>query len=94
MSGDTYIEQFYPIKCRGRNVKGEVVLAQPVDVKVKIYKSPGCDTISSLVDCPHVFGPHSDSCGASYAEAVKEQECVGCPYSFDIPFATEKHRDS
>jgi len=78
-----YIEQGYPVFCYGRDPEGNTVLADPIFVMVKIYKSPGSNSISSLVECPCVGGPHNGTCKAS----GKNADCV---YGFDIPYSLEK----
>jgi len=84
-----YIEQEYPVFCHGRNPEGRTVLSvlsDPIFVMVKIYKNPGSNSISSLVECPCIGGPHNGTCKASGID-------TNCIYSFDIPYALEKKRD-
>ena len=85
-----YVEQTFPIQCKGRNSGGSEVLEKPVEVKVKIHKSPGSNDISSIVECPYNTGGHGQRCDASHPKVDKINEGVGCPYSFDIPYALEK----
>lgn len=89
MALDSYVQQSYPIACKGRNKKGGEVLMVPVEVDVKIHKSPGSDVIISHVDCPYNVGGHGQRCRASHPEVDTVEEEVRCPYSFDIPYALE-----
>ena len=81
---EEHIEQTYPIHCKGRNSKGEEVLTKPLEVNVRIDKSPGSNTISSTVDCKYNTGSHGERCKASHP---KVGEGASCPYSFDTPYA-------
>ncbi len=88
-----YQVQTYNIQCRGRDSAGKEVLQNPVDVSVKISKSPDSNDISSMVECPHNTGGHGQRCKASHPPGVdKVGEGVGCPYSFDVPYALEIKR--
>ncbi len=92
---DKYVQQVFPIECMGRDINGNEVLAEPVEVKVRIYKFLGNNTISSEVECPYNTGGHRQRCKASHPKIDKillVGEGVGCPYSFDIPYALEKKR--
>lgn len=80
---ENYVEQDYPVFCYGRNPEGNTALVEPVFVMVNIHKSPGCNSISSLVKCPYIGGPHNGTCKASGKD-------VSCVYGFDIPYALEK----
>lgn len=86
-----YLEQIFPIKCRGRDFQEKEVLVSPIDVKVTIYQKPGSNIISSLVDCQYNAGSHGQLCNAS-SLVNKTKEKVNCPYSFDLPHALEKYR--
>lgn len=91
MSVDKYVEQNFPVECKGRDDEGNEVLDKPVAVNVKVYKSPGSSRISSLVECPYNTGGHGQRCKASHPPGVdKVGQGVICPYSFDIPYALEK----
>src|SRR3989344_7912872 len=90
MELNQYIEQTFPIQCKGRDSLGSEVFQEPVDVKVKIHKSPGSNMISSNVECPYNTGGHGQRCKASHPEIDKVGEGVGCPYSFDVPYALER----
>lgn len=92
MTIDKYVTQNYSIKCKGRDRFGNEILGTPVDVTVKIHKSPGSNTLSSLVDCIYNTGGHGQRCKASHPDVDKVDEGVGCPYSFDIPYALEVKR--
>jgi hypothetical protein len=87
------IEQKFPIKCVGRNFQGREALKDPIDVEVTISKIPDSDTIESLVKCPYNTGGHGQRCKASHPDVDKVGEGVGCPYSFDIPYALEIDKD-
>ncbi|MBS3107835.1 hypothetical protein J4468_02860 [Candidatus Woesearchaeota archaeon] len=89
MAIDEYVTQTYPIECKGRNEVGDEVLDTPVSVKVKIDKSMGSNMISSNVECPYNTGGHGQRCKASHPQVDKVGKGVGCPYSFDIPYALE-----
>ena len=93
MALDKYVEQEFPIICRGRDSKGKKVLETPVHVRVIISQFYGCvETISSTVDCIHNTGGHGQGCKASHPNIDKVDEDVGCPYSFDIPYALKKKK--
>ena len=85
MSIDQFVEQIFPVECRGRNPLGREVLAQPVEVKVRVYKSPGCNSITSAVDCPYNTGGHGQRCRASHPGVEKLGEGVFCAYIFAVP---------
>ncbi|MEK6854931.1 MAG: hypothetical protein AABX73_01795 [Nanoarchaeota archaeon] len=87
-----YVKQTFPIQCKGRDANGLEVLTEPVNVNVKIHKSPGSNTISSNVECPYNTGGHGQRCKASHPDVDKVGEGVGCPYSFDIPYALEREQ--
>jgi len=54
---EDYVEQIFPIQCRGRDEQGKEVLKEPIDVKVKIYKSPGISMIcSDVLSCQYNTG--------------------------------------
>ena len=89
MTIDKYVTQNYPIQCKGRNESGDEVLDVPVDVGVKVSKSPRSNTISIDVTCPYNAGGHGQRCKASHPEVDKLGKGVGCPYSLDIPYALE-----
>ncbi len=89
MAIDEYVTQTYPIGCKGRNEVGDEVLDTPVSVNIEIHKGPGSNMISSNVECPYNTGGHGQRCKASHPQVDKIGEGVGCPYSFDIPYALE-----
>lgn len=88
MTLEKYVEQVYPIECNGRNARGEHALCVPVNVRVKIYKSPDSNMISSIVECKYNKGSHGEEC--SVTKLSKEK--VNCPYSFDLPYALEMRK--
>ncbi len=89
MTVDQYVTQDYPIECKGRDANMQEVLDEALEVTVHIHKSPGSSMISSNVDCPYNVGGHGDRCKASHPDVHKIGRGVGCPYSFDIPYALE-----
>lgn len=89
MRVEEFVEQKFPIECKGRDNLGNDVLEKPVEVTVHIHKSPGSNTISSEVKCRYNTGSHGQRCKASHPEVDKVGEGIGCPYSFDIPYALE-----
>lgn len=72
------------VKCSGRNLVGEPVLDEPIDVQVTLYKSGG-DCCCS-VECPHNTGGHGQRCMASHPWTEKEGDGVLCPFAFDYPY--------
>lgn len=90
MSREARIEQVFPIQCKGRDSMGNEVLAQAVDVRVTISQYKGDQKmISSVVECIYNTGGHGQRCKASHPDQDKAGQGVGCPYSFDIPYALE-----
>lgn len=87
MGVEEFIEQEYPVKCKGRGFDGKEVLKETIDVVVKIYKSPGSSVISSMVGCIYNRGCHGEGCGASDSINL-----VICPYSFDLPHAFDNRK--
>ena len=85
-----FVEQTFPVQCHGRNSIGDKVLETPVSIDVVIHKSPGSNTISSVVKCTYNTGGHGQRCKASHPEEDKQGNGVLCPYSFDIPYAFEQ----
>jgi len=90
MGIDHFVKQTYPIECKGRNEIGDEALDAPVKVLVEVYKSQASNTISSIVRCLYNTGGHGQRCKASHPDVDKIGEGVGCPYSFDLPYALEK----
>ena len=83
---EDYVEQIFPIQCRGIDEQGGKVLEEPIDVKVRIYKSPGCSVISSIVvGCPYNAGAHGERCKASHSDKDKVGNGVNCSYAIDLP---------
>ena len=89
MAIDEYVTQTYSIVCKGRNDVGDEDLDYPINAEVEIHKRPGSNIISSNVECPYNIGGHGQRCKASHPDIYKVGEGVGCPYSFDIPYALE-----
>lgn len=91
MELDLYVEQIFPINCKGRDYRGKEVFTEPIKVEVKVFSSPGSDMISSSVrGCPYNTGSHGQRCKASHPTVDKVGDSVDCPYSFNIPYALEK----
>lgn len=89
---NNYIKQIFPIQCKGRDFSGNEVLTEPVEVEVKVYKSPGSSTISSEVKCPYNTGGHGQRCNIFYLTGVdKTKKDIFCPYAFDVPYTFEKN---
>jgi hypothetical protein len=82
MTINKYVEQKFPIECKGRDSKGNRVLEKPTKADVFIHKRSGSNIISSIVECPYISGGHGEKCRASNDNAY-------CPYAFDIPYALE-----
>ena len=85
---ERFIEQTFPIFCRGRDKQGKMVLDNSVEAMVRVYKIPSTDSLSSEVSCPYgsntpaIFG----SCFAATPDDHSRQNMCNCPYSFDIPY--------
>jgi hypothetical protein len=91
---DKFVEKTFDVKCKGRNSKGNNVLMTGEIVHVNIYKSPGSNSIESQVRCKYNCGSHGDECSASYQHLEKKpKKRIGCPYSFDVPYALEKNKE-
>lgn len=97
MTLDRYIEQKFPIRCRGQDLLGNDVLKHPVEVTLTIYQRYGDERgISSRVNyCPYNTGGHGQRCKASHPEIDKlivsgKVLDAFCPYSFDLPYALKK----
>ena len=88
-----YLEQIFPVRCKGRDSQGREVLDAAVDVRVNVHQSPDSDAILSIVECPYNTGGHGQRCKASHPKVDKVGEGAGCPYSFCIPYALEKSRE-
>lgn len=88
MSKEKYISQEFPIRCSGRNTRGEEVLEKPIKVIIDVHQSPGderCITITPK-NCPFLAGGHGERCNASSEKGKTKAVCV---YSADIPYALE-----
>jgi len=88
--GNEYVQATFPIECKGRDSRGREVLDKPVSANVKISKSPGSNELTSLVECCYNTGGHGQRCKASHPDVDKVGEGIGCPYSFDVPYAFDK----
>ena len=77
---DDYVEQDFPIECRGRDDEGNGVFSPALKVSVKVYKRPGSSMISTDVSaCKYNCGGHGQYCKAS------EIKQVPCAYAVDLP---------
>jgi len=83
------LEIRFPIKCWGRDSKGEHTLEKAVKVEVQVYQIPNTNMISSSVSCKYNVGGHGQRCKASHPKVNKVGKGIICPYSFDIPYALE-----
>ena len=80
----------FTVICKGRDKYRKEVLEEGVEVTVTMFQGYGSNIISSSVnDCPYNTGAHGQRCKASHPEQDKVGEGVGCPYSFDAPYAFE-----
>ena len=86
-----YVEQIFPIECKGRNRAGIDVFDSPIKINLRIYKTPDSSIISSDVsECPYNSGSHGHRCRAAVPKNTdKTNEGARCPYSFDIPYALD-----
>jgi len=92
MADEKYIEKMFPIRCFGRDINGKPVLEKPVKFKLNIHQSPGNveDISISAENCRYNTGSHGQRCRASHPPGVdKVGDGVICPYSLDIPYATD-----
>jgi len=88
MSTDAYLEQKFPIQCRGRDALGQEVLLEPVLVLVLVHQHHGDESSIHLnVTCPHNTGGHGQRCKASHPGVDKIGTGVLCPFAVDIPYA-------
>ena len=72
--------------CSGRNPIGEPTLPEPIEVEVKLFRSPGSSMCCCGVECPHNTGGHGQRCMASHPWTEKEGDGVLCPFAFDYPY--------
>ena len=90
MAINEYVTQTYPVPCAGRNVFGDKVLNELINVEVEIRQKIGSNMISSIIKkCPYNTGAHGQLCKASHPDIDRIGEGVRCPYSFDVPYAFE-----
>jgi len=92
MTINNYVEQAFPVQCKGRDNKGNEVLEEAIEVTITVYKGSGSNTLSSSVNCPYNTGGHGQRCNASNPEINKVRKGVVCPYAFDLPYALEKKK--
>jgi hypothetical protein len=86
--GNPYIERIVKVKCYGRTLIGKPALTEPVEVDVRLYRSPDTDTCCCDVNgCPHNTGGHGQRCKASHQGTDKVGDGVLCPFAFDYPYA-------
>jgi hypothetical protein len=85
-----FVEQNFPIQCKGRDPNGKEVLGRAADAVVNMHQSPGSNVISSSVTCPYNTGSHGERCKASRPKFDQVGKGIVCPYSLDIPYALEK----
>ena len=88
MGIERYIEQNFPVECKGRGNNGKSVLREAVQINVKFYKKQGSNIISSDVECPYNSGSHGQRCIASHQEKNSGMK-INCHYSIDIPYALD-----
>ncbi len=74
-----YVQQNYPIQCKGRDMEGNEVLKEPVLVVIKIYKNPCSNMLATEITCRYNTGEHGERCKASHSEVI-------CPYAIDLPY--------
>ncbi len=77
-------EQFFSIKCKGRNKKCDEVLKEAIDVKVIFVKENETD-IYSKVECKYHIKP--DGCKAAHPKAADTD--IICPYACELPDTME-----
>lgn len=84
---NSYIERTFKLMCLGRTLTGQSVLDEPVEVEVRIYRSPNSKECCCNVECPYNTGGHGQRCKASHPWTGKVGEGVLCPFVFDYPYA-------
>lgn len=90
MAKNRLVERVFSIQCLGRNTNGNTVFKQPIAVKVLVQQGCGDEkNISLSVECPYNTGGHGQRCKASHPHTDKVGNGVFCPYSVDIPYATD-----
>ena len=89
MAINEYVTQTYPVPCAGRNVFGDKVLNELINVEVEIRQKIGSNMISSIIECKYNTGAHGQRCKACQPDINIIGAGVMCPYSFDIPYALE-----
>lgn len=76
------------IQCGGRNAEGQAVLEESISVTVELNKIGGMISVGPM-DCPFNTGGHGQRCKASHPNQDKVGAGVGCPFSYDYPYASE-----
>jgi len=89
MAQDSFIDQYFPVRCKGRDREGKEVLDDPIRADVQIYQRNGDEQgISSYVSCKYNCGSHGEKCGSA---GIDNQGY--CPFSFDLPHALERKNE-
>ena len=71
---------FFAVECNGRHVDGRSVLADAVEVELKVAKLEDRKTLSvSVSDCRYIDGPNKNLCKASRKSGAT------CPYVVVFP---------
>ena len=83
------INATFRIECKGRNVKRQEVLKEPVNVRVEVWGRSNSDTIEINVHCPHNTEGHGQRCKASHPGRDKVGKGIHCAYSLDLPHAMD-----
>ncbi len=90
MAKKMVIKQNFPIECYGRDEKGNEVLEEPVEIELEICQGAGTiKGISGDVKCEYNTGGHHQRCKASHPDVDKVGDGVTCPFSFDLPYASD-----
>lgn len=88
------VEEPVVVACRGVGFSGDPVLETPVEARVTfVRRDPPLlrqTVISTTVNCPFNTGGHGDRCKAAHPEKDKVGDGIGCPFSFDYPYAREQ----
>lgn len=79
-------EKMVDVQCKGRGREARPVFDQPINVSVRLSQ---CGDIISVnpQHCPFNTGGHGQRCKASHPDQDKVGIGIGCPYSFDYPYA-------
>ena len=77
----SYIEQTFPMECKGRDKHKNNVLDEPVYVSVLFAQCAGDATAISLsVECVHSAGVYNQLCKASHSDVEKKDNRALCTY--------------